>query len=164
MKKSAKKILKVQPLYSIIICFVISICGVVMLLLPTILLWEKSERFVQIIYYTISIGFIILGLFLTLRFTEYAIINDNEIIIKSVFGKIVSFKNHEIKSINMKNLITYDSRGYISLQWIVIKTDTCSLKRGGLNKKSNNFCQFIASQKNMSVLRQYANYYHIPFE
>jgi len=135
-----------------------------MLLLPTILLWEKSERFVQIIYYTISIGFIILGLFLTLRFTEYAIINDNEIIIKSVFGKIVSFKNHEIKSINMKNLITYDSRGYISLQWIVIKTDTCSLKRGGLNKKSNNFCQFIASQKNMSVLRQYANYYHIPFE
>ena len=89
---------------------------------------------------------------------------DNKIIIKKPFSQIASLKNTQIKSIGVESLTTYNSRGYISLQWIIIKTDTCYLKKGGLNKKSNNFYQLIASPKNISVLRQYANYYHIPFE
>ena len=118
----------------------------------------------QIIYYIIAVLFIVIGVLLALRFMEYAVIIEDKIIIYSPFGKIGSYKKEKIRSIKKEKLITYDSRGYISLQWIVIKTDSSLLKKGRINKKGNTFCQIIASPKNISVLKQYADYYHIPFE
>lgn len=163
MKKERKETLKVQPLYSIIICFIISVCGGIMLFVPAILTWEKNGLLTQTIYYTVSIMFIVLGIISALRFMEYAVIIGNKIIIKNPFGEIASFTNDEIKSIEIENLITYASRGCISLQWIVIKTDGSTLRKSRLNKKNNGFFQIVASPKNKSILMRYTDNYHIPF-
>jgi len=132
--------------------------------LPNMLSWPKSGVMIQTIYYTISVTFIVLGLFFCLRFMEYAIIVDGRIIISCPLGKITSFKSDEIKSIKVESLITYASRGYIYKHWIVIKTESTYFKKGGLNKKRNRFCTIICSPTNKFVLKQYADYYHIPFE
>ena len=164
MKKNAKRILIVQPLYSIVIYFIISICGIMMLFLPVILRWKMETLFIRIIYYVIAVMFFVLGLLCALRFMEYAIVDDCGIVIKNPFGKIISLKFNVIESIKIKNLLTYSSRGYISVKWIIIRKDRSSIKEKILNKKRNEFCQIKASKRNISILKLYAERYHIPFE
>ncbi len=59
--------------------------------------------------------------YLLLQITQIAIISENEIEIKNISGKIARIDL--IVSITKEKLITYDSRGQISLNWIVIRTD-----------------------------------------
>ena len=164
MKEERKEILKVQPWYSSIVWIVLSACGGVMLILPNALSWEYSTKLSLVIYYAISMIFIVLGLIYALRFMEYAELYENRVVIKSLFGKIVSLEWNDIKSIKIEDLITYDSRGHIYLSWIVIKSSKCVLGKGRLNKKKNSFCQIVASSKNIAVLKRYANNNNIPFE
>ena len=164
MKNKNKEILRIQPLYSIIIWFAVSVCGAVMTVLPSVFLWESRILFAQVSYYIISAVFIALGVLAALRYMEYAAIDGGKITVRSPFGKILSLKNDEIKAIKIKKLTTYNSRGNVSLMWIVVEKDNSILTSGGLNKRNDNYCCIIASEKNISILKRFADCYHIPFE
>ncbi|MGM9682865.1 MAG: hypothetical protein ACI3XQ_04635 [Eubacteriales bacterium] len=102
MNIERKKVLLIQPLYDIIVCFGISICGVIILFLPMILSWKTDLLPTQIIYYIISGVFIIGGLVGALRFMEYAIVSDSGIVIKNPFGTIAFINWQSVVSIYLE--------------------------------------------------------------
>ncbi len=164
MKIKRKEILRTQPFYTFIFNLLLLLCWFLVLFLPKILSWEKGNILTEIIFYTLIAAFIVLSLFLTLRYMEIAIVSNDMIQVITPFGQIKSYKNCEIKVIRIKDLTDLNERATIRHKWIVIQTDSSFLRRSNLNKKDNSFCQIIASPKNITVIKQYADHFGIHFE
>lgn len=116
MKRGKKKIkLIVQPLYSMII-WLILLLAMLMLLVFSNIFWEAEQSIWKIAFNVCISLMILICAYSFLRITQIAIILETGIIIKNIFGKIAWIEWEGIVSVTKEKLVTYDSRGHISLR------------------------------------------------
>lgn len=73
-------------------------------------------------------------------------------------AKNITISWSDIKSITNEKLVTYNSRGHISINWIVIKTDDSQLAEiGGRNVLGKGPWQIKSTKKNIRVVRKFVN-------
>ncbi len=160
MKRGNQKVkLIVQPLYSIIIWLILFLAMVSILIFPNIF-WE-TERLIWKIAFNICISFMVLiCAYSFLQITQIAIVSETGIIIKNAFGNIACIKWEMIVSITKEKLVTYDSRGQISLNWIVIRTENSQIANTRAENKRNIApWQIKASKKNISIIEAFLKCY-----
>lgn len=155
MKKINCKTLRIQPIYTVLVGLFLLICSILLLLLPTILNWEKASLGYEILFFAVALITAIYGVLTSLKGTQYAIITDEEIIIKGFFIKTVIIKWHDVKSITKEKILTYNSRAQIFLEYIVVKTDE-NTKVKTPRKQTEKCCQILATKKNLVFIRKQA--------
>lgn len=152
-----KRLLLVQPLYSIVIYTFLSLLCLLCCFLPHLLKWENSKVLLKIIYYFIFTSGTILFLIISILCIEFAFIDDQKIVIKNIFGEIVKVEWNECCSISKERILTYNSRSIIFLNWLIIKTDKAQkASRVRLNRKNVLPILIIASKKNIEAIIFYA--------
>ena len=153
-----KRILRVQPIYTMIIWGVMFGCMMAIVFLGEILNWGKSETGITILYYCLMGLFAIISLIGFLYYLQFASVDENGIVIRGLFYKIAEVRWTDIKEITIERLCTYDNRSYIFLRWIIIKLDSKEYVKGraGRNRKGESPWCIIASRKNVAII---ANYY-----
>ena len=152
-----KKInLRVQPIYSIVIFYVLGLISLFFILMPTILSWKSSNLMIQIIWYLVLILFFLYGFVKGTLYLQFAEIDKECLVIKNLFHVIAVVKWSEISSVKKEKILTYESRGYICLEWIVIRTDESQeTSRVKYNRKGVFPLLIIANKKNLSILSKY---------
>ena len=143
-----KTILRVQPVYTMLIWFIALCCFITFLFLPQILKWEVYAVD-AIIYYCLMGLCAVTSLLILLYYIQFAYVNSNGIVIKNLFYQITSLTWDEIHSINYQKIMTYDNRTNISLNWIVIKLHASEFVRGsaGRNRRKKSPWCIIATKK-----------------
>ena len=147
--------LRIQPIYTVLVGLFLFICGISLLLLPTILNWEKDSLGYEILFFAVALITAISGVLISLQGTQYAIVTDEEIIFKGIFIKTVIIKWQDVKSITKEKILTYNSRAQIFLEYIVIKTDE-NAKVKAPRKQTKKCCQILATKKNLVFMRKQA--------
>lgn len=154
--KKGKDALCIQPIYSIVIYYILGVISFTLILVPTLLSWEESKWMIKILWYVIMILFLVFGLIMGTLHIQFAEIDKETIIIKNLFYIIADVKWNDVASVKKKRILTYDSRGYISLEWIVIRTDeNQKIDKAKVNKKNVFPILIIANRKNLSILKKY---------
>ena len=153
-----KRILRVQPIYTMIIWGVTFGLMMVIVFLEKILNWEKSEIGITILYYCLMGLFATISLIIFLYYLQFALVDENGIVIRGLFYKIAEIRWTDIKEITIERLCTYDNRSNIFLRWIIIKLASKEYVKGraGRNRKGKSPWYIIASKKNLAII---ANYY-----
>lgn len=156
MRKKKMK-LRVQPIYSIVICFVLGLLFLFFMFMPTLLAWEESSLIIEILYYLVLTLFCVYGFIQGTLHIQFAEIDKEKIIIKNLFHTVAVVKWSEISSVKKEKILTYDSRGYICLDWLVIRTNETqeSPYRAKYIKKGIFPILIIANKKNLSMLGKY---------
>ena len=155
MRKNKIK-LRVQPIYSIIIYFVLGLIFVFFMFIPTLLTWEKSNWIIDILFYLIMSLFLVYSLLMGILHIQFAIIDKEKVVIRNLFQVISEVKWSEVSSVKKEKKLTYNSRGYIYLDWIVIRTDESQdLYRAKYNKKNKFPILIIANKRNLYQLSKY---------
>ena len=160
MKRGKQKVkLTVQPLYSMIIWLILLLSMLALLIFPNIL-WEAEELLWKIAF-NVCISFMaLICAYSLLQITQIAIISETGIIIKNIFGNIAWIEWKMIVSMTIEKLVTYDSRGYISLNWIVIRTDNSqTANKCAKNKKNIAPWQIKANKKNIAIIKAFLEHY-----
>lgn len=149
--------LRVQPIYSIIIYFVIGLIFLFFMFMPTLLSWEKNSLLFEVLSYLVSSVFFVYGFAQGIMHIQWAEVDKEKMIIKNLFCVIAVLKWSEINKVKKKKILTYDSRGYICLDWLVITTDEHQEipYRAKYNKKGVFPLLIIANRKNLDVLGKY---------
>ena len=155
---SMKKILRVQPWYTIIMTAVVFICFVVFLFLGQIMNWEENS-FSILWYFLIGICALI-ALAIFMYYLQFAIVDEKGILIRGLFYKIAILHWSDIKEITSEKVVTHNSRGGISLNWLIIKTDKKEDVHGraGVNRRKKSPWTIIANVRNRTII---GNYYLI---
>lgn len=155
MRKKKMK-LRVQPIYSIVIYFVLGLLFLFFMFMPTLLAWEESSLIIEILYYLVLTLFCVYGFIQGTLHIQFAEIDKGSLVIKNLFRIITVVKWNEISSVKKEKILTYDSRGYICLEWIVIRTDESQeIYRAKYNRKGIFPILIIANKKNLSILGKY---------
>ena len=155
MRKNKIK-LRVQPIYSIIIYYVLGLISFFLMFMPTILSWEDGRWFLKFVLYFILTFFLVYGFIQGTLHIQFAEIDKESLVIKNLFRIITVVKWNEISSVKKEKILTYDSRGHICLEWIVIRTDESQeIYRAKYNRKGVFPILIIANKKNLSVLGKY---------
>lgn len=151
-----KKILRVQPLYTMLIWFVALSSFVFLLFLPQILQWETGGPYGVIYYCTMSVCASI-SVIILIYYLQFAYVDSEGIVIRGVFYQIVKLRWKDIRKVTCEKIVTYDNRENIYLKWIVIKTHSSDEVEGraGRNKKNKSPWCIIATKKNMEIISQY---------
>lgn len=149
----------VQPLYSMIIWLILLLAMTAMLIFPNIY-WKSDPLIWKIIF---NVGFSVMALlcaYAFLHFVQIAVISQNGITIKNIFGNIAYIKWETIVSITKEKLVTYNSRGNIYLNWLVIKTDNSQTAIEPVTNKRNIAPWHIkATDKNIAIIEEYLKNY-----
>lgn len=153
MRKNKIK-LRVQPIYSIVIYFVLGLIFLFFMFIPTLLSWKESTWIIEVLYYLVMTLFFVYGFVQGVLHIQFAEVDKEKIIIKHLFHTIAVVKWTEISSVKKEKILTYDSRGHICLDWLVIKTDETQQTpyRAKYNRKGVFPILIIANKKNLSIL------------
>lgn len=156
MKKNKIK-LRVQPIYSIVIYFVLGLIFLFFMFMPTLLSWEERSLILEILCYLVLTLFCVYGFIQGTLHIQFAEVDKEKMIIKNLFHVIAILKWSEISSVKKEKILTYDSRGHISLDWLVIRTDETQQTsyRAKYNRKGVFPILIIANKKNLSILGKY---------
>lgn len=155
MKKDTS-VLRVQPLYTTIMWGLLTCTLIFFIFLPILLGWDYKSAYGVV--WAILMSFLaVVCLLHFVYYIQYAHVNDEELTIKGLFRTIVKIKWGEIQSISIDNVITYDSRANIYLNWLVIKKhkEDQVKGRGGINRKNKSPWYIIVTKKNVEILRRY---------
>lgn len=133
-----KRLLLVQPLYSIVIYTFLSLLCLLCCFLPQLLKWENSKVLLKIIYYFIFTSGTILFLIISILCIEFAFIDDQKIVIKNIFGEIVKVEWNECCSISKERIL------------IIFKYDINKLDFYVLTQGYENYT-FIQAQKSCAT-------------
>lgn len=158
MRKNKIK-LRVQPIYSIVIYFVLGLIFLFFMFMPTLLSWEESTLILEILYYLVSTLFCVYGFIQGTLHIQFAEVDKEKIIIKNLFHTVAVVKWSEISSVKKEKILTYDSRGYICLDWLVVRTDESQEVpyRAKCNRKGEFPLLIIANKKNFDIVGKYIN-------
>ena len=111
---------------------------------------------IEIICYLVLILFFVYGFVQGTLHIQFAEIDKESLVIKNLFHIIAVVKWNEISSVKKEKILTYESRGYICLDWIVIRTDEFQeTYRAKYNRKGVFPLLIIANKKNLSILSKY---------
>ena len=91
--------LRVQPIYSIIIYFVLGLIFVFFMFMPTLLTWEKSNWIIEILFYLIMSLFLVYSLLMGILHIQFAIIDKEKVVIRNLFQVISEVKWSEVSSV-----------------------------------------------------------------
>lgn len=156
MRKNKIK-LRVQPIYSIAIYYVLGLISVFFMFMPMLLSWERSSLIIEILCYLVLIFFCVYGFIQGTLHIQFAEIDKEKIIIKNLFYTIAVLKWVEISSVRKEKILTYDSRGHIYLEWLVIRTDDTQEVpyRAKHNAKGVFPILIMANKKNLDIIGKY---------
>lgn len=148
--------LRVQPIYSIIIYYVLCLISLFLMFLPKLFTLEENGVIIKVIWCLIMTSIFLYGFVQGTLHIQFAEIDNEKIIIKNLFQDIALIKWSEISSIRREKILTYDSRGYICFEWIVIRTkENQECHRARYNKKNTYPILIIANKKNFKILNRY---------
>lgn len=151
MKENKKIKLIVQPLYSMIIRVILLLAMITLLIFPNIF-WQTKQLMWKIIYNIFFSLITLICLYSLLQIIQISIISKTGIIIKNIFGNIACIEWKMIASIRNEKLVTYDSRGTISLNWIVIRTENSQTAHKYAKNKSSAPWQINANTTNIAKI------------
>lgn len=132
---------------------------------PLILLWEFDEEINNIWYWIALIVFVailVTNIFLFLRYFEWAIVDEQGITIKCLFGNIIFLSWKDIAHIKVVKDGLRPSRYNVTgkvvvlLKWITIKTSISEQANLGFNKKKNKAIWITANKKNIEIINLFA--------
>ena len=124
--------------------------------MPTLLTWEESSWWLEILFYLIMTLFFAYGFVQGTFHIQFAEIDKESLVIKNLFRIITVVKWNEISSVKKEKILTYNSRGHICLEWIVIRTDESQeVYKAKYNRKGIFPILIIANKKNLSILGKY---------
>lgn len=160
MKKDKQKIkLIVQPLYSMIIWLILLLAMTALLIFSNIF-WEAEQSIWKITFSVCISLMAFICAYSFLHITQIAVISETGIIIKNIFGNIAWIEWKMIASVTKQKLVTYDSRGHISLNWIVIRTDNSqTANKCAENKRDIAPWQIKANKKNVAIIEEFLKRY-----
>ena len=97
---------------------------------------------------------IVLWVYVVLYYLQFAYIDQNGIEIRGLFYQIVKINWNDIYTISNNKVLTYDSRGYINLNWLVIKASKkdCIIGRADRNFRNKAPWYIIATKKILLLL------------
>ena len=152
-----KKILRVQPIYTMIIWGVLFGLMMIMVFLEKIMNWEKSEIGITLIYYCFMGMCATVALIIFLYYLQFALVDENGIVIRGLFYKITEMRWMDIKEISIERVCTYDNRSQVYLRGIILKLNNneCIKGRAGRNRKGKSPWYIIASKKNLAIIKNY---------
>lgn len=101
--------------------------------------------------------FFVYGLIQGTLHIQFAEVDKEKIIIKNLFYTIAVLKWVEISSVKKEKILTYDTRGHICLEWLVIRTDDTQEVpyRAKHNTKGVFPILIIANKKNLDIIGKY---------
>lgn len=139
-----------------LIWFIALCCFVIFLFMPWILKWKDYDVY-AIIYFCLMGFCAIISLSILLYNIQFAYVDNNGIVIKTLFFQITKLTWNEIHSICCQKIMTYDNRTNISLNWLVIKLSAseCVYGRAGKNRRKKSPWCIIATKKNISIISKY---------
>ena len=150
------KKLRVQPLYTIFVKFILFTLLLLCCAMPTILSWECNLSIATVLFYGFFGISAVVSFIAALSALQCAELSEDILIIKNPFKKI-KLCWEQIACVEYRNLITHDSRGVISYRWLIIKTDVCQTIETAVGKR---FAQapylIIATPQNLATLKEYA--------
>lgn len=154
-KKPNKKTIFVQPVYTIVTWVIALLLIIIILFLPSILQWDRGDKSEVIMYYGLFSIVLLIALIALLYYIQVAILSDEGVLIKNIFGKIVFIEWSAITDISIQELI-YDPRYAIKKKWIVLKTDNSQIAhKSGVNRRKKGPWQIKATTKNIDAIKQY---------
>ena len=155
--REKKTILLIQPLYSIVIHYIIALTSLFGMFLPIVLSWNNAG-WMKVVWNFILSLFLVYGFVQGFLHIQFAEVDKEKIAIKNLFHLIAIVKWTEISSVKKEKILTYDSRGYIYLDWIVLRTnDTQEIPyRVKLNRKGMFPLLIVANKKNCSIIAKYS--------
>ena len=114
--------LRVQPIYSIVIYFILGLISLFFVFMPMLLSWKESSWLIEFVWHFAMTLFIVYGFAQGILHIQWAEVDKEKMIIKNLFCVIAVLKWSEINRVKKEKILTYDSRGYICLDWLVIRT------------------------------------------
>lgn len=145
------------PKYSYIVSFALAIVLFIFSLGPMFI--KTNDEFYIKIIWSLSMGAFSASSFISaLIFMQYYVFKEGRIIIKSIFGTIISL---EISNcyLMIQSLPTFSSwTGVIYKQWLCVylkNSNTPLFKKGFNNKNKYKRIQIIYSEKNSAILSQF---------
>lgn len=154
MEKGKKLFLRVQPVYTMIVWFIL-FCAFFFLATFPFWLWEREGAW--IIYSVLMVLGALCLLVISIYYCQYAAIDEKGICIRNIFCTIAKAKWSGIYSITKQKLVTHESRGSISFNWLVIRSDKKDRVRGrgGENKRNRPPWYIIATKKNIAAIEKF---------
>lgn len=151
-----KKLIRVQPIYTMVIWFIAFCILIFFIFLPQLLKWEGTKD-KYIIWYCLIGTCAFVSLLIFIYYLQFAYISKDGIIIKGIFYKIAQIRWEDICCISYEKLITYDNRENIFLKWMVIKMAESEFIHGraGRNRKGKSPWCIVATKKNIEIISQY---------
>ncbi len=157
-----KKIIRVQPLYTLFFWFLATCILVFMLFLGKIMHWESSEPAETLSYILFGTGIAVtVGYFI--YYLQFGILDENGIVIRGLFYRIAKVNWDQVSAIYQMKRTTYDNRTNIALLWLIITVDdkkpikTIQSMKGlaGKNRRGRPPYQIIANKRNIALIGQY---------
>ena len=155
-----KVILRTRPIHLIVISAIGLALFIFMFFIPLVLKWHDEDLVYKILWYIIMTAGTIICLYFFLSFLEFAIVQDDTLIIrKFIFFKLVELPLEKIQYVFIERLSAQPHLNSSSVDWITLCLDKNEKlqerKYGGNNKKGKSSWQIMATSKNLEVLRQY---------
>lgn len=156
-----KKILRVQPVYTMLLYLFMVLCFVFFLFMPSILKWDSSGIY-DIIYYCLMGSCCCFAAAMLIYYIQFARVDSEGIVISVLFYPIAKVRWEDVHSAVCCKVLTYDNRTNVYLKWIVLKCSASDYVRGrvGRNKKNKSPLCIIATAKNIAVISQYIEITH----
>ena len=157
-----KVFLRVQPIYKILVHLLLVL---IFSMPPLMLLLEYNEEINDIWYWISLIVFVAIlipYIFLFLRYFEWAIVDEQGITIKCLFGTINFFSWKDIAHIKVVKdelrpaRYNVTRKAVVLLKWITIKTSIGEQANLGFNKKKNKAIWITANKKNIEIINLFA--------
>lgn len=139
--------------------YLLILCIILTIIISSFTAKSNQQIYIILCYSLISICFLI-ELLMTLYNYQYAIINDSQIIFKSLLCRLGRIEISEVKSVKKESLVTFtNSFGYKKkLDWIVFYTDdnirSNTLAKNGLNRRNKPPFMIPYNDKNASIVKQ----------
>ena len=144
------------PKYQYVLSFVLA-AVLLMFALGPIVIKTDDKLYIKIIWSSVMFAFSIFSIIYALILMQYYVIEDGKIIVKSVFGPIVSLELSNC-FLQIQNLLT-DGRSvkrYKLWLCIYLKGNSSPIfTKGNCNSKKHKRIQIIYSEKNSAILSQY---------
>lgn len=145
------------PTYSYIVSFALAIVLFIFSLGP-MFIKTNDELYIKIIWSLSMVTFSVFSFINALILMQYYVFEEGKIIIKSIFGTIISL---EISNcfLMIQSLPTFSSWiGVTYMQWLCVYLKNSNIpvfKKGLNNKKKYKRIQIIYSEKNSAILSQF---------
>lgn len=153
-------ILRTKPIHLIVFSVIGISLFVFMFFIPSIWKWSENDLILEILWYVISTMGILFCLYQLLSHLEFAIIQNNTLIIKKyIFITLVELPLEKLQYVFIERLPAQPNPGSPFVNWITLclddKEKLQGRKYGGINRKRQSPWQVIATPKNLEILSQF---------